>query len=256
MNRLITIYNRELGSYFISPIAYIVMAVFMIVTGMIFYSNVVFYAQASAMSLQNPRFGQLILAEDFIRPLFDNICVILLFMSPALTMRLFSEEKRSGTIELLMSYPIRDTEIILGKFLACLTFLVIMTLLTSCYPIFLYLTGNPEIGPFLTAYLGFFLMGAVFLSIGVFTSSMTENQIIAALFAFGINLVMWIIGWTGGGSDGGVMSDVFKYISIIEHYDPLVKGVLNSQDIIYFISMSGLFLFLAHRVLIARKLRG
>lgn len=256
MNRFAMIYKRELSSFFISPIAYIVMAVFMVVTGMIFYSNVSFYAQASAMSLQDPRFGQLNLGEDFIRPLFDNICVILLFMVPALTMRLFSEEKRSGTIELLMSYPIRDTEIIMGKFVACLSFLVIMTFLTSCYPIFLYFTGDPELGPFLSASLGFFLMGSVFISIGLFASAMTENQIIAALVAFGLNLVLWIVGWTGGGQDGSITSKILEYVSIVEHYGPLAQGIINSQDIVYFLSMCALFLFLTNRVLLSRKLRG
>ena len=248
--------KKELSAFFVSPVAYVVTAIFLIVTGILFYSNVVWYADASFRSLQNPYFVQsLNLTDDFIRPLFGNISVILLFLIPALTMRTFSEEKKSGTIELLLTYPIRDNQAIYGKYFATVLFFLFMMLLTLTYPIFMLQTGEPEIGPLLTAYAGYFLMGSAFIAAGVFASSTTENQIIAALLAFGINLTLWIIGWISP-SGGGTLTKVLEYLSIIEHYDPLTKGILNTRNIVYFVSLNAFFLFLTSRVLVSKKWRG
>jgi ABC-2 type transport system permease protein len=256
MSALWHITKREFASYFVSPVAYVVLAVFLVVTGILFFTNVYWYSQASFQSMQNPYYVQsLNLSNDFIRPLFSNISVILLFLIPALTMRLFSEEKRSGTIELLFTYPVRDSHAILGKYFGALSFFLLMIALTATYPLFLYAYGEPEFGTLLAAYLGYVLMGATFISIGIFTSSSTENQIIAALLAFGINLTLWIIGWVTPSGEGQ-LTKVLQYISMIENYDPLTKGVLNSQNIVYFVSLNALFLFLTSRILLSKKWRG
>ncbi|MBN1356678.1 ABC transporter permease subunit [bacterium] len=251
-----TLFKREFASFFVSPVAYVVLAIFLIITGILFYSNLLWYYQNSFGMFQDPyMIRSMNLTDDLIRPLFANISVILMFMIPALTMRLFAEEKRSGTIELLLSYPVRDSEVILGKFSATLTFFVVILLLTLVFPVFLYAVSEPETGPMITAYLGCFLMGASFIAVGTFASSTTENQIIAALLAFGLNLTFWIVGWISPPGTG-TMSTVLQYLSIIEHYDPLTQGILNSKDIIYFLSVTVLFLFLTNRVLLSKKWRG
>jgi gliding motility-associated transport system permease protein len=250
------IFKREFSSFFVSPVAYVVMAVFLVIIGILFYANTLWYYQTSFSMYQDPYMSQGInITDDLIRPLFANISVILMFMIPALTMRLFSEEKRSGTIELLLTYPVRDTEVILGKCLATLAFFVVILAVTLVFPIFLFVVSEPEIGPILTAYLGCFLLGATFIAIGTFASATTENQIIAALLAFGMNLTFWIIGWIST-TGGGMLTTILEYFSIINHYDPLTQGILNSKDIIYFISVCGLFVFLTNRVLLSKKWRG
>ncbi len=250
------IFRRDFSSYFVSPIAYVVLATFLVVTGIFFYSNVVWYYQASFSMFQNPYMTKsLNLTDDFIRPLFANIAVILLFLVPTLTMRSFSEEKRSRTLDLLLSYPVTDTQIVIGKFFAALVFFLLCLALTVSYPIFLFIVGSPEINTILSAYLGVFLMGAVFIAFGVFTSSTTENQIIASLMAFGLNLTLWIVGWISPSGEG-LLSEVLKYLSMLEHFDPMTKGVLNSRDIVYFLSLCVLFLFFTDRVLISKKWRG
>ncbi len=255
MNGSWIIFKRDLTSFFVSPIAYVVTAIFLIITGILFFSNVLWYVEVSFRSMQNPYMVQnLNFANDFIRPLFVNISVILLFLTPALTMRTFSEEKRNGTYELLMTYPVRDAEVVIGKFMASFVFFVLMVILTFSFPAFLYIVGSPELGPILSAYLGFLLLGFVFISFGVFASALTENQIIAALTAFGFNLGLWIIGWLSP-SNEGILSQILKYLSVVEHYDPLTKGVLNSSDLIYFLSVCGMCLFLTHRVLMSHKWR-
>jgi len=256
MNSIWHIFKRELTSYFVSPIAYVVLAVFLVVSGILFFSTVIWYTEASFRALQNPYYVQMLnLADDFIRPLFVNISVILLFLIPALTMRSFSEEKRSGTLELLLTYPVRDTEAILGKYLAAVVFFIFMLVFTISYPVFLFLVSQPELGPIISAYLGFFLLGMTFIAMGIFASSTTENQIIAALLAFGFNLSLWIIGWLSP-SNEGLLSEILSYLSVIDHYDPLTKGILNLKDVVYFLSISFFFLFLTNRVLLSKKWRG
>jgi len=250
------VFRKEFSSYFLSPVAYVVLTVFLVIVGFMFYSNVVWYYQASFSMFQNPYINQsLNLTDDFIRPLFANISVILMFLIPALTMRLFAEENRSGTMELMMSYPVRETEIIIGKYFAAMAFFVVLLFMTIMYPVFLSIVSEPELGPLISAYAGCLFIGATFIAIGIFTSTTTDNQIIAALSAFGLNLVFWIIGWIRpSGTDK--LSSILQHISITEHYDQLTKGIINSKDIIYFLSICILFLFLANRVILSKKWRG
>lgn len=249
------IFKREVSAYFVSPIAYAVLGVFFILAGLLFWSMYQWYVTSSFGSFQDPYFtGRLNLAADLVRPVFANISVILLFLIPALTMRTFAEEKRSRTIELLLTYPVRDIEVILGKYFAALFFFGIMTVLTVIYPILIFLSGSPEIGPIITSYLGFFLMGATFISIGVFASSTTENQIIAALIGFGGNLFFWIIGWMTP-ANNGLLARILQNVSIVDHYDSLTQGILNTKDISYFVLLTILFLFLTSRVLLSKKWR-
>ena len=251
-----SILKREFNAYFTSPVAYVVIGIFMILSSLMFFFNVQWYYNASYSMFQNPYNAQsLNLIEDFLRPLFANLSVILLFIVPVITMRCFAEEKKSGTFELLLTYPVSDTSIILGKFAAAIMFFLVMMILTLFFPIYLMVVSDPEIGPILSSYLGFFLLGATFIAMGVFVSSTTENQIISALGAFGLNLILWIVGWVNPTTEG-ISNKVFQYLSIIEHFDPMTQGILNTKDIVYFLSMIFIFIFLTNRVLMSKKWRG
>jgi len=181
--------------------------------------------------------------------------MIMLLMVPLLTMRLFSEEKKSGTIELLLTYPVTDMEVILGKFFACLTVFLLMLLLTATYPVLLFVFGEPEVGPVLTGYVGLVLMGAAFISLGIFTSSLTENQIIAATLSFGILFLFFMMGYSIS-LMGPILGNLMIYISLIGHLEGFAKGVIDTMDIIYYAVFITLFIFLTLRVLESKKWRG
>ncbi len=177
--------KKEIKTYFSSPIAYAVVAVFLVLVGFFFYSLISWFNSMSIQMAQNPYYYQQVNINQMVyTPLFHNISIILLLMLPLLTMRLFAEEKKMGTEELLFTSPVAVNEIILGKFVGCLFVLLIMLLLTGLLSIFTFVYGNPEVTPLLNGYLGLFLMGAAFISVGLFFSSLTENQIVAAVLTF------------------------------------------------------------------------
>jgi len=191
------------------------------------------------------------------RPLFTNMSVVLLFFMPMLTMRLFAEEKRSGTMELLLTYPVRDGEVLAGKFLAAGGLYIVLLGLTVLYPgLVAYFTqGRLEWGPILTGYLGLILVGGTFLAIGLLISSLTENQIVAGFATFGVLLAFWVIGW-GAESAGGNLRTVLQYLSITEHMDPFTRGLVDTKDLVYYGSAIALALFLTLRSLESKRWRG
>ncbi|MBN1878849.1 ABC transporter permease subunit [bacterium] len=250
------IVNRDLRGYFLSPIFYAVATVFLLLTGLLFYSNLVVYTQISFSSMQNPYFSETLnLAADFIRPLAANFAVIFLFFIPAITMRSFSEEKRAGTLELMLTYPVSDFQVILGKFAAVLITMSFLLILTLIYPGLLFAWSTPEPALIASTYLGFLMMVSIFTAAGILASSATENQIIAALVAFGLNLVLWMAGWLSP-QDGGLLHQILDHLSIINHFEPLIKGVVALTDLVYFFSMTIFFLFLTGQVLESKKWRG
>jgi ABC-2 type transport system permease protein len=176
---------------------------------------------------------------------------------PLVTMRLFAEERRSGTIELLLTYPVRDGAVLVGKYLAALTLYGTMIAATLAYPaIVLWVArANVEWGPLLTGYIGLLLMGGMFLAVGLLASSLTENQIVAAVVTFGVLLIFWIIGWTAEFATG-TLGVVLTHLSILEHNDTFAKGVLDTKDIIYYLNFTFLALFLALRSLESRRWNG
>lgn len=250
------ILKKELKSYFVSPIAYIVITIFLVISGYFFYSGFAFYNLLSMQAASSP-YGALGLniTEGVLRPLFLNLSIVMLLLMPGLTMRLFAEEKKLGTIELLFTYPVRDGEVLFGKFCASLLAFALMLFLSGFYLIFLFLYGEPEYGPIITCYLGLFLMGTSLISLGILTSSLTENQIIAFVTAFGAGLLFWVIGWASHFTSPTV-GQVFSHLSIIEHYDNFTKGVIESKDVIFYISFSILCLFVTLRSLESKKWRG
>jgi ABC-2 type transport system permease protein len=187
-------------------------------------------------------------------PLFNNMSIILLLMLPLLTMRLFAEEKKIGTEELLMTSPISVWQVLLGKFTASLLVLAAMLGLTGLLSLFTFFYGNPEVAPILNGYLGLFLMGGAFLAIGLFFSSLTENQIVAAILTFGALLLFWILNWAAN-SAAGFWKDVLNYVSFFQHFENATQGILDTADIIYYFSFAFFGMFLTHAVIQSRRWR-
>jgi ABC-2 type transport system permease protein len=255
MKNIRSIAKKELKAYFTSPIAYVVIAVFLLLSGFFFYSLVWWFNAQSMQMAQNPYYAQQININQMVyTPLFHNISIILLLMLPLLTMRLFAEEKKIGTEELLFTSPLSVNEIILGKYAASLVVLAVMLLLTGLLSLFTFAFGNPEATPLLCGYLGLFLMGAAFISLGIFYSSLTENQIVSAILTFGTLLLFWILSWASS-SAGGLWKGILNYLSFFEHFDGLTRGILDTADIVYYLSFSFFGLFLTHAVIQSRRWR-
>ncbi len=247
------IFKKEMRLYFTSPVAYVVFTIFLVIAGYFFYSIFAFFTLASMQAAMNPQMARdLNVTDSVLRPLFSNISVILLLLMPMVTMRLFAEERRAGTIELLLTYPVRDGAVLAGKYLAALALYTIMLALTLLYPGMLFYFARMEWGPLATGYLGLLLMGAMFLAVGVFASSLTENQIIASITTFGILLIFWVLGWSADYA-GGVWGRILSHLSILEHNDSFAKGVLDTKDIIYYLDFTALALFLTLRSLESRR---
>ena len=250
------VFKRELVAFFASPIFYVVGTIFLALSGYFFYTSVAYFSLISFQAAQNPYMaGQVNINEMVIRPLFDDMSIILLLIVPLLTMRLLAEEKKTGTIELLLTYPIRELAVLLGKYLATLFVLLVFLAATVIYIFLLSWVGDLEWGPVLTGYGGLVLMTAGFVSLGLFASALTQNQIIAAVVGFGALLMFWIIGWAGSVS-GPVVGKVVNYLSLLEHMEPFTKGVLDSRDLIYYLNFSVFFIFLTFRYLDSKKIRG
>ncbi len=255
MKNTLLIIKRELGSFFQSPIFYVLTTVFLVLYSFIFQNILAFFSMQSyqAGQIQGMNIG-LNLNDMVIAPSFQNMAVILLLMIPIVTMRSFSEEKKSKTITLLLSSPIHLKEIILGKFLACFLVVALMMALSSYSVMFLWMVGEPEIGPIVSGYLGLLLMTGCYISIGVFASSLTDNQIISAVISFGFMLFMWIIGW-GAQSAGPNLGAVLEYLSLIDHLENFLKGIIDSSDVIYYLTFIVFGLFLTHRILDSKRWR-
>jgi ABC-2 type transport system permease protein len=254
--RWTAIFRKELRLYFSSPVAYVVTAFFLLISGWFFTNIFQFFHLQSMQSAMNPMMGQsLNPSEAVMRPLLTNMSVVLLFFIPMLTMRLFAEEKKQGTMELLLTYPVRDGEILAGKYLAAGVLYVLLLVLTLLYPAMLASFTRLEWASVLTGYLGLILVGASFLAIGVFISSLTENQIAAGFSTFAVLLVLWVIGWGAEFASGGWRT-LIQYLSIIEHMDGFAKGVVDTKDLVYYLSAIALALFLTLRSLDSKRWRG
>jgi ABC-2 type transport system permease protein len=250
------IFKKEMRLYFTSPVAWVIITMFLFIAGYFFYSIFAFYTLASMQSAMNPQMArELNVTDSVLRPLFSNVSVILLLLMPLLTMRLFAEERRSGTIELLLTYPVRDGAVLIGKYLAALALYAIMLALTLLYPGIVIYFARVEWGPLLTGYLGLLLMGATFLAVGTFASSLTENQIVAAVTTFGTLLILWVVGWSAE-YVGGPWGRVLSHLSILEHFDTFARGVLDTKDVIYYVDVPIVALFLSLRSLEARRWKG
>jgi ABC-2 type transport system permease protein len=255
MNKMAAIYRRELMHYFQSVTAYVAIGIFLVISGYFFFSQFRFYNLMSFQASRNPYFTQsLNLTDGLLRPFFGNISIILLLVLPLLTMRLLAEEKKQGTFELLLTYPIRDIDAVGGKFLASVTTFAVMLGGTFICPLLIHLYANPEPGPIFTGYLGLFLIGCTFISIGTFFSSLTNNQLVAGVSSFGVALLFLIIGWIVP-FVGPQSAEVLRQFSLLQHFEGFSKGLIDTQDMTYYIFMTLFFLFLTLRSLESTRWR-
>ncbi len=245
MKNVWLIARRDLRMYFTSPIAYVLIAVVLVILGWMFFGMLSFYQQQVNQFAQLT-FGQKpTLSDSVVRPMFGNLNVVLLFVAPLVTMRLIAEERKDHTIELLLTAPIRSFDIVLGKFLSGVLFLLALVGCTLVYPAILFFLGNPDPGVLFGCYLGVFFILLAYVSVGVFWSSRTENQIVAALLTFCTILFFWLISWISN-QVGPFWSDVLNHLSVIMHYQTFASGTLNTADIIFYLSFTAFALFLTH----------
>ncbi len=224
MRNTLAIAHKELRSYFASPIGYIVLGFFALLYGWFFVTMLNYFVR---QSMQVAQFGgneAMNVNQVMLRPLLQNVTILLLFLMPMVTMRSYAEEKRSGTIELLLTSPLKDWEIILGKFLGALALWALALLISLIHIAMLFRFGTPEWKPIATAYLGLLLMGGCFISVGLLISSLTNNQIIAGMATFGVFLLLWVVNWIGSFS-GPTVDKITQYLSIIDHFDDFAKGI-------------------------------
>ena len=218
MRNVWAVAQRELRSYFLSPLAYVVIALFLALAGYLF-----------ALILSNAR-------EASLRGLVQNVSVLYLFIVPAISMRLLAEEQRTGTVELLLTNPVQEWEIVTGKFLASIMLVLVMLACTLLFPAFLFIFGSPDKGPIITGYLGIFLQAAAFLSIGLWASSLTQNQIVAAIVSFALLLIFWLSDNLGQFL-GGTIGQIVSYTSVNSHFQSFPQGVIESKDVIYYLTL-------------------
>lgn len=252
------LYKRDLKSYFTSPIAYVVTALFVAISGVFFYALLTRFLNIQMQAMfRAQQMGQNIpvnVNEFLIRPLLSNMSIIALFMIPMITMRSFSEDKRSGTMELLLTSPVTNTQLILGKFFAAFSLYAVMIVISFIYPLILTIYGQPEMVPTIMGYLGLLFLGIATVSVGVLISSMTENQIIAAVGTFAIMMLFWMVGWLGSGDTA--FSHIAQYVSLIGHMDDFTKGVFDTTHLVYYASFMFLGLFLTYQSIESTKWRG
>jgi ABC-2 type transport system permease protein len=254
MGNILAIAQKELKSYFASPIAYVIIGFFALVFGWFYIVSVNYFMQAS-LQMGLPGQGQINVNAMAIRPLLANVSVVALFVLPLITMRTYSEEKRSGTIELLLTSPLTDFQIIMGKFLGAVGLYALMLGVTVVHMGLLFVYGNPEWKPIVTGYLGLLLMGGSFISMGLWISSMTKNQIVAGMVTFALFLLMWTINWAVD-SAGPVMQKVLQAVSITGHFDDFSKGVVSLSNLVYYLSFIGFGLFLTAKSVDSERWRG
>ena len=260
MRGIFAIYRREMGSYFVSPIAYVVVGFFLLLAGYFFYNILSFFIERSFMAqMQAQRFGappEMDVPGMVFPNFFGIVSTVILFMVPTLTMGIYAEERKRGTMELLMTSPVTELQIVFGKFLAALSLFLIMLAPTLIYHIVmgLYSEPAPPWRVMLSGYLGILLLGAVLVAIGSFISSLTESQIIAAVVTFAVFLLLWVLD-AGSRGSSTTMGEVLQYLSILRHFDDFSRGVIDTSSVIFYLSLSALGVFLTLRTLDSMRWR-
>ena len=241
MKNILAVCTKELYTYFVSPIAYFVCFVFIAISGFLFSTILITYSSQGGT-------GAAVMGT-----LFGNMAIILLFFTPVLTMKLFAEERKSGTIELLLTSPITDGQVVLGKFFASISLMLIMLSLTLLFPFLTQRFGHLDVGILLSGYLGVILISAAFLALGLLMSSMCKNQLVAALTSFGILITLWVIGTLS--TRGGAITNFLSYLSLSEHYHNFARGVIPLKDVVYYISFTSVCLFATFKSIESSKWR-
>ena len=240
---------KELRVYFGSPVAYVIMALFLVVSGVLFVNSLEGPFREASL--------RVFLSGDTRNGFISNAVngtFFFLLLGPILTMRLFAEETKLGTIELLLTSPVHDYEVVLGKFIAGLGSIVVLLLLTLYYPLMLFVFSNPDLGPLLAGYLGVLMLSALFVAVGLFASSLSNNQIVAVMLGLVIFFLFWFIG-DAAQVVHGTAGTILQYVSVREHFSQLAKGIINSGDVIYFLALTAIFIFFTVRSLETRRWR-
>ncbi len=253
MKNVLAIYEKEMKSYFVSPIAYVVLTVFLVISGYFFYNILSIFIERSMFAMmQSSQYGgpppSIDVPALVTRNFFGVTSTVILFMLPMITMAVFADEKRRGTMELLMTSPITNLQVVLGKFLASLSFFVVMLIPTMLYMglVVAYSTPRMPLGPLLSGYLGLLLLGGSLIALGVFISSLTENQIVAASITFGAFLILWVIDLSAR-SGGSTLQEVLSYLSVLNHFEDFAKGVIDTSSVLVYSSFIFFGLFLTYR---------
>ena len=246
MNRTWALYKKELRSFFVSPLFYVVTAVFLCLNGLFFYSDMLFFTQFG--------FGMDIL-NNFFQLFFVDVTKVMTITVPLLTMRLFAEERKLGTIELLFTYPLRDREIFAGKYLAAVTVFLVMLGLTLVYFLYLYTVQPFPLQVLFSGYTGLVLLGFMFIAVGLFVSSLTDSQVVAGVASVGALLLFWVMSWNEASGSDQVMR-IVKGFSTFEHFTNFSKAIVDSTDILYYVFVSTFFTLLTLRSLESRRWRG
>lgn len=260
MRNLIAVYAKEMRSYFVSPVAYVIAGVFLFLSGYLF-RNILMqfnywclqFAQRAQM-MNTGGMPNLNLNEMVVTQFFAVMDFIWLLIVPMLTMRLFAEEKKTGTMELLLTSPVSTAQLLLGKFLACLSLYTLIVALTLVYCVILEIYGSPDWGPIVSGYLGYLLLGGAFISVGILASALTENQVVAVLLSFGMLLLLWLIDWSASFA-GPTAAKILQYLSFIEHLQDFQRGVIDTKDVIFYLSFIFFSLFVTSRVIESRRWR-
>lgn len=247
MHGLLATFNREIRAYFFSPMAYVILTFFLLINGYIFSLIVSFLSDPRAGGSTTPL--KLFFGDTFF------FWVVLLFITPVLTMRLISEELRSGSIESLMTAPVSELQVVLGKYAAAMCFYVFLWLPTVAYVLIISRAGEVDWGPIVSGYVGILGIGSVFLAIGVFGSSFTKNQIVAAIITFSMLLFFFAIAFVDTLVSSETAKSVLGYMNLLDHMDELGRGIVDTRRLIYYVTTSALFLFLTSRALEAKKWR-
>ncbi len=232
--RITALVKKELKHFFLSPLAYVVMAIFLIISGW-FFVNTLFLSK-----------------EAELRGLLDIMPLLLMFFIPALTMRSIAEERKIGTVQLLLTLPVKEWEVIFSKYIASVVFFVVMLLFTLFYPVLLYLLGRPDTGMIITDYIGLFMLGATYISIGIFASALTSSQVIGFIIGFALIFCFFVLGRLEPIMPVKIQP-LIESVSIITHFENLLRGVINSSDLVYYLTVNLFFLTIATYVLEERR---
>jgi gliding motility-associated transport system permease protein len=251
MRSVLLIARREFTAYWTSPVAYVVLVVFLALSGIFFFGQLSEFLSAA----KNAQGAPVDVNQQLVRPYLYSASVMLLFILPLVSMRLVSEEIRLGTLEILLTTPLRESALTLGKYLAALGLLGILLLGPLVHVLILFIFGQPELVPILTGFVGMFLTGAAYLSLGMFLSALTQSQIVAAASSFALFLSLWLLHWLGEATRG-VLSRVITYASFVNHFDSFGKGVLASSDFVFYLSLITLGLYGATQAVLSRRWKG
>lgn len=255
VRNIMAVAAKELRGYFAAPMAWVMMGLFALIFGWFFLSYLTVFVRNSMQSMFGGGPQTMNVNMELIRPLLSNASVLVLFLLPMVTMRTYSEEKRSGTIELLLTSPLTDFEIIAGKFIGTVGLYLALLVVTALYIGILFLYGRPEWRPLVAGYLGLLLLGSCFIAVGLFISSLTKNQMVAGAATFVVGLLFWIVSWFAD-SAGPTTSQVLSYLSITEHFDDFGKGIIDTKHVVYYLSFISFGLFLTLKSVDSERWRG